>query len=208
MQQSTNHACPLFKTAIEDNSSIALFINCDTKAFGCCHWRPSQEKGIIIKICLLDIIIHCEGYEQGPLKSFPSFHVWLPCNGQKQACDDKLPSPEWIPWGARLYVLWLTEAIILVGKWPMLPSLYPTTSPKCQCRCLEQPECCLGTACPGDANKRTAPRSAGRCPFQCLAQVGMWRQMWRIVQRSVIFYLNICLQSYLAPTPVLFLFFS
>lgn len=63
-------------------------------------------------------------------------------------------------------MLWLIEAVILVGRWPMRP-LHPTTSPKCQCRCLEQPECCLGTACPGEANKRTAPRAAGRCPSQC-----------------------------------------
>lgn len=87
--------------AVEDNSSVALFINCDTKAFGCSHWRPAQEQGIIVKVCLFDRIIRCEGYEQGPLKSFPSCHVWLPCSDQKQACGDKLPSPEWIPWGLR-----------------------------------------------------------------------------------------------------------
>lgn len=32
--------------------------------------------------------------------------------------------------GARLYVLWLIEAVILVGRWP-ISLLHPTTSPKC-----------------------------------------------------------------------------
>lgn len=66
------------------------------------------------------------------------------------------PLLRWIPWETGGFACsWLIEAVILVGRWPMLP-LHPTTSPKSQCRCLEQPEY-LGTACPGEANKELLP---------------------------------------------------